>query len=915
MTKKPTYEELVQRIQELEQAESERKQTGEALRESEERFRSVFENSGIGIVIVDRNGRYQKVNQAMSEILGYTQQELLSMGVQDTSLPGEPDQDSDIVRQIWNGEINHLYLEKRYIHKDGHVVWGDIALSSTCDAEGKVLYIVGQIQEITERKRAEETLLKERDKARSYLDIAGVIIVILNADQTVALINKKGCEILGFEESEVVGTKWFDKFIPERDRERTRTGFFELIAGNIEPIEYFENYVLTKDNTEKLIAWHNTVLQDEKGNIVATLSSGDDITKSKLSEDALKESEQRYRQIYNIAPAGIWEVDFRTGKLVDVNNAVCEYSGYTKDELLSMNGIDLLTEESQKRFLNRISKLLSGASVPDPVDYEIIRKDGSVFWASISNRYIYEDENIVGSTVVAIDITERKQAEDALQTSHERFLTVLESIDATIYVADMETHEILFMNKYMIESFGRDMTGDICWDVFRGESEPCRHCANDKLIDENGIPTGVFVWQGKNPITEKWYINHDRAIEWTDGRLVRLQIATDITKLKSMEEELRQAQKMESIGTLAGGIAHDFNNILFPIIGHAEMLFQDLPEGSPLRNSIDSIYTAALRARNLVKQILTFSRQGSTEIKLMKIQPIIKEALKLVRSTIPTSIEIKQYISNDCGIIKADPTQIHQIVINLATNAYHAIETTGGEVKVNLKEIELSEQDVINPEMEPGPYACLTIADTGIGMDKNLIEKIFDPFFTTKKNGKGTGMGLSVVHGIVKSAGGIINVSSEPGKGTEIDVYLPVEKSSSEHQEIQTKEPIQSGTERILLVDDEDAIITVEKQMLERLGYQVISRVSSIEALETFRTTPDKFDIVITDMAMPNMSGDKLASELIKIRPDIPILICTGFSERMSEEKAAAMGIKNFLMKPIVMKDLSKIIRDVLDNK
>ncbi len=284
--------------------------------------------------------------------------------------------------------------------------------------------------------------------------------------------------------------------------------------------------------------------------------------------------------------------------------------------------------------------------------------------------------------------------------------------------------------------------------------------------------------------------------------------------------------------------------IFFPVIGHTEMLLEDVPEDSLFHDSLKGIYTGALRAKELVKQILTFSRQDTNELKLMKMQPIIKEALKLIRSSIPATIEIKQNIQSDCGVIKADPTQIHQIVMNLATNAYHAMENTGGELIVGLKEIKLGVLDLINPDMTPGVYACLTIVDTGKGMDKTLIEKIFDPFFTTKKIGKGTGMGLSVVHGIVRSMAGTIQVYSKPGKGTEFYVYLPIVKNFSEKRVIQNKGSIQGGTEQILLVDDEDAIVTMEKLMLERLGYHVTSRTSSIEALESFRDNPGKFKLV-----------------------------------------------------------------------
>ncbi|MCP3930951.1 MAG: response regulator, partial [Bacteroidetes bacterium] len=369
--------------------------------------------------------------------------------------------------------------------------------------------------------------------------------------------------------------------------------------------------------------------------------------------------------------------------------------------------------------------------------------------------------------------------------------------------------------------------------------------------------------------------------------------------------------KMESIGTLAGGIAHDFNNILFPIVGHAEMLLEDIPNDSPLWESSNEILNSGLRAKELVKQILTFSRQDKGELKLMKLQPIIKEALKLIRSTIPTTIKINQDIRADCGAIKADPTQIHQIVMNIATNAYHAMEDTGGELTVKLKEVEIEESGLINSEMTPGLFACLTIADKGIGMDKELKNKIFDPFFTTKEQGKGTGLGLSVVHGIVTSMNGGIQIFSEPGKGTEFRIYFPLEKTYRKQNE-ETKQSIQGGTEHVLLVDDEKSIINMEGKMLERLGYQVTPYTDSLEALEAFGNNSEKFDVIISDLAMPNMAGEKLASEMLKIRPNIPIILSTGFSNKLTPEIAEKIGIKGVLLKPIVMNELSQTIRKVL---
>jgi CheY-like chemotaxis protein len=370
---------------------------------------------------------------------------------------------------------------------------------------------------------------------------------------------------------------------------------------------------------------------------------------------------------------------------------------------------------------------------------------------------------------------------------------------------------------------------------------------------------------------------------------------------------------MEAIGTLAGGIAHDFNNILFPMVGFAEMALEDTPVDSPLRDYLNEILQGTKRAGDLVKQILTFSRQADQEIKPLKVQLIIKEVLKLIRSSLPSTIEIKQYISTKCGLVMADATQIHQIAMNLVTNAYHAMEETSGKLEVTLKEIELGSDDLRDPSMIPGSYVCLTVADTGIGMDKAVLDRIFDPYYTTKEKDKGTGLGLSVVHGIVKSYDGDISVYSEPGKGTAFHVYLPVIKMHVATEEAEVVTPIQKGSERILLVDDEDQIIRMEKQMLKRLGYHVTTRTSSLDALEAFRAVPDNFDLIITDMTMPNMTGVKLSQKLLAIRPDMPIIICSGFSEQIDDERAKAIGIRGFIMKPVVKSELAKKIREVLD--
>jgi len=419
-----------------------------------------------------------------------------------------------------------------------------------------------------------------------------------------------------------------------------------------------------------------------------------------------------------------------------------------------------------------------------------------------------------------------------------------------------------------------------------------------------------------------WMENTVKAIRGSGGGIVGMHgVSRDITERKIAEEEkirlqfqLQQVHKMESIGTLAGGIAHDFNNMLGIIVGNTELAMDDVPEWNPARQNLEEIRTGSMRARDVVKQILAFSRQSPQEMKPVRISPIIKESLKLLRSSIPTTIKIHQNISSESDTVRADPTQINQVLINLCTNAAHAMGEKAGVLEVSLEHIEINEDASIHyHDLSSGKYLRLTVSDTGHGIEPKILERIFDPYFTTKKVGEGSGMGLSVVHGIVKTHGGDIFVDSELGKGTTFQVFFPYIEDEPEPQ-IEIAIEIPRGKERILFVDDEKAMVDAIQPMIERLGYKVTARTSSIEALEAFRANPDRFDLVIADFTMPNMTGVELAKELLKLRSNIPIILCTGYSEHINDDKAKASGIRAFLMKPVFLTEIANIIRRVLDD-
>ncbi len=400
-----------------------------------------------------------------------------------------------------------------------------------------------------------------------------------------------------------------------------------------------------------------------------------------------------------------------------------------------------------------------------------------------------------------------------------------------------------------------------------------------------------------------------------DGQNCFLTVIHDLSEMMHLESKLRQAHKMEAIGTLAGGIAHDFNNILAAILGFTEMAREDTQSGSTVAMNLDKVLEAGHRAKDLIRKILFFSRQD--ESGRISLQPVavLKEAIEMLRPSLPTTIEITLNIDSKVGLILADPTQIHQIIINLVTNAFHALEETGGTLDIALKEIDLSAEDLARTsDIEAGTFIQLSICDSGPGIAQDIKDKIFDPYFTTKETGKGTGMGLAIVHGIVKSYGGFISLYSKLGEGSAFHVYLPVVEKGILHK-IEVVDQIPLGNERILFVDDEEILTEMTKNMLERLGYHVTVRKNSLEALITFQDLPHQFDLIITDQTMPGMTGADLAKRILQIRPDMPIILCTGYSTIMSEKKAQALGIKGFLLKPFTTRDIAVLIRKVLDCK
>jgi len=765
--------------------------------------------------------------------------------------------------------------------------------------------------------RVEDALKQSEEKYRFLTEKMADIVWTLDSDFRTTYVSPSIEKVLGFTPEERK-RQTLEEIVTPESLQAVQMMFLEELRGDEEDfadpdrsvtieVEYYR-----KDGATVWMENNVKAIRDTAGEITGMHGVSRDITERKKAEQTLRESEKKFRSVFDLSPQAIALTDMETGKFIEVNEKLSELSRYGKEELIGRTTTELgfYPKSDRNRFIKELNE--TGGVHGLEIDFRI--KDGSKINTLMFSTII----ELAGKKFILsifIDVTERKQMEKDLLESEEKYRLLIENANDAIFIA--QDGIVKFPNPRTLETVGysaeelakipfinlihpedRDMVIDRHIRRLEGEDLPSTY--SFRVINKEG--------------EQLWGQLSTVRIDW-EGRPATLNFLRDITRQKRLEAQLGQSQKMEAIGTLAGGIAHEFNNILGIIIGNTELAIDDVPEWNPANECLKEIRTASLRAKDVVRHILSFARKSHIERKPIQIAQIIKDSLKLMRASIPTTIDIRQSILCNYDTVLADPTQINQVLMNLCTNAAHAMREEGGVLEVKLQDVKLDEDMVAQyEELTPGRYVRLTVRDTGQGIDPEIMDRIFDPFFTTKGLAEGTGMGLSVVHGIVKSHDGVIKVKSEPGHGTIIEVLLPIidAKAEAAGEEF---EVFPTGTERILFVDDEPSIVKIAEQMLERLGYEVTAKTSSVEAFELFEAEPDRYDLVITDMTMPHMTGDRLARKLFMIRSDIPVILCTGYSERIDEDKAKEMGIRAFTLKPLVMRDLAVTIRQVLGGK
>lgn len=778
-------------------------------------------------------------------------------------------------------------------------------------------------KETMELKKNNKEIKKYTENLKAIFDSAPNVLALVDENIRVEIINQKGAAFVGKDKETLSGRLCGDVFNC-RNAVSSMSFFTKPECLNcplrtyiVSTFETGKTYTEEEGQMTFLLNGQETTMDIlistcllKINNSKKVLLSLTDITERKSFETSLMESESRFSEMFeHMSSGGAVYEPIENGEdfvFKALNTAAEEISNIQRKDVLGKRLLEIFPMMDKSGLFSALKEVWkSGEPIHlNPFYYKDAFREG---WRE--NR-IYK---LPSGEVVALfdDVTLRIEAESKIKESEIKYRRLFHKSNDGIVVLNLNgqildtNFKIEKMLGYKKEELNQLSFQDLHphFDLER----PKKSFEKTKTKGHSRFETKLIKRNGTIIDVEVSSSIVDRETGIVQG------IVRDLTDKKKMEKRVIQAQKMESIGNLAGGIAHDFNNLLFLIIGISEMLLEDLPPESFHYENVQKILKAGERGAGLVKQILSFSRQDKYIKTPVRVQQIVEEVIKLIQSTIPANIEIRNYLQPDCGLVMADPTQLHQIAMNLIINAFHATEKSGGKIDIKVKEITMDENHLIGRIEKPGKYVIFSVSDNGSGVPSVHLQKIFDPFFTTKEQGKGTGLGLSVVYGLVKDHQGEITVYSEVGQGTTFNVYLPLNKQNSQFKKTKENQLIEMGTEKILLVDDESFIVELEKQILERQGYFVDERTSSLDALEAFKANPDSYDLVISDMNMPGITGVQLAKAMLAIRSDLPIIICTGFSDLVSEKMCEDIGIKGFLMKPIIMSEMTKEVRRVLD--
>ncbi len=887
-------------------------------------FDAIFHGARDAIFIANEQARFVNCNRAAEIMTGYSLDEIHSMTIEDLHEIEDLDAFRKFFSRIMAGE--EITSESRILRKDGTKVPVEFSNKSLQIDGERYMHTIAR--DISKRKLAQEILVKSEKEYRELFEHSPIGIFKTDSEGNVLNVNPEMARILGAKSPQEAMSKYknlYHSLYVDPDRRRL---FIKIIQekGFVKNFDYQAKRIDGKTLILKMDARVRKTLEDGTFIIDGFTS---DITASREAEEALSDNSKKYYSFLNTTTEGVYlqkmknpvDTSLPIEQQIDAvyDNA---YFAECNDSLARMYGLP-----SQKELLGKMLVEFHGGK-HDPINRKELRhfiengyqenseisheicKDGKKRWFLNNTTGVVENGRLLYLWGTHTNITAIRRAEEEIIKLSE----AIAQLEEIVVITD-ENGRILYTNPAFkkitgypeVETLGRKPSmlksgshdAQFYSELWNTISKGNRWAGNivNKRSDGSLFTANSSISPVKN----------------LEGEITNyIWIFRDITQEIALKKSMEQAQKMEAVGTLAGGIAHDFNNILTLVLGFTELALSDVEKDSAMEERLQAVYSAGRRAKDLVKQILTFARKSDEETKPIQVKIIIKEALQLLRPTLPTTIEIRQSIKSD-SLIMGAPTHIHQIIMNLCTNAAQAMEENGGILEVSLKDVRLNASFVKKHiGLMPGDYLELKVSDTGQGIPPRIIGSIFEPYFTTKAKGEGTGMGLATVHGIVKKYNGEIVVESKLKKGTEFTLFLPVCKKSNVNERF-TSGDIPGGSENILIVDDEKQVAKITGLSLGRLGYNVTTLTSSLEALEFFRSNPDAFDLVITDMTMPGLTGDRLTAKLLDIKPALPVILCTGFAKKFAGKEATIKGVRAFAYKPISLKDLAVIVRRVLD--
>ena len=869
-------------------------------------FSAIFEFSPLAMIIIsDNDKRILEANECWCTMFGFSRDQLPGTSLSELGIISEGDLENINTVLAGTGSVRNL----------------KILLTS---AQGKMNRVGVSVERITiqgetvtlwtmdELPRCQQSDYQSIQKYQALFDQSSDGIYLHDLEGKILDVNRAAVVQSGYCRDELMNLTIFDLHDDISTRNVIIRQWHQWEVGAVATLESKHR---RKDGTVFNVEVVTGKIALEEDTIMQALVR--DITERKRSETALQQSEENLRATLTSIGDGVIATDIN-GRIVQMNRVAEKLTGWSIDEARGRVLEDvfaIINAQTRRVVENPVTRVLQTGTIVGLANHTVlISRSGREYQIADSGAPIRgKDSKITGVVLVFRDVTEEYEMQERIVSSEERYRNlVMYSPDAIFINMD---DRVTLVNQACMKLFNakseEELIGKSPYDLFHpdyheqirerihrlrnfGEAVPM---IDEQIVRLDGIRVNVSVTAAPFPAGGKNAIHV---------------ILRDITETKRLSERIRQTEKMEALGALAGGIAHDFNNILGGIIGYADLSLMDVESGSQLEENLKRILRAGDRARNLVNQILAFSRQSTQVMSPQYLRVIIKEVVDLLRASLPSSIEIRSDLAKDTLPVLADPTKIHEIVMNLCTNAAHAMGEKG-YLEISYEEEHLDrELEGRVGRSEPGLYSVITVRDNGCGMNKEVLCRIFDPFFTTKEAGEGTGMGLAVVFGIVETHGGNITVESTPAKGTEFKIYLP--KTVEEQLPAQDQQlPIQGGNERILLIDDEVVMGEICNEMLRELGYTVTLFNDSTVALETFRNTPDAFDIVITDQTMPVISGIELSREVLRIREDIPIILCTGYSNFVNEQIAIEAGISAYIEKPFRRKEIAGKIRAVLD--